>query len=46
MEDEINSWVVEVKEQAKQEERDTVVSFLSDLDPILAQAIRQKEHYK
>lgn len=46
MKDEINSWVEEVKEQAKKEEREQVFTFLRDLDPILAQAIRQMEHYK
>lgn len=45
MKKEINSWVEEVKEVAKQEERDAVIAFLRDLDPILAQAIRQKEHH-
>lgn len=46
MKKEINSWVEEVKEIAKQEERDAVIAFLRDLDPILAQAICQKEHHK
>jgi len=46
MKEEINSWVEEVKEIAKQEERDAVIAFLRDLDPILAQAIRQKEHHR
>ena len=46
MKEEINSWVEDVKATAKQEKRDAVIAFLRDLDPILAQAIRQKEHHK
>ena len=46
MKEEINSWVEDVKSTAKQEEREAVVKFLRDLDPILALAIMKEEHLK
>lgn len=46
MNEEINSWVEDVKATAKQEERDAVVKFLKEFDPILAVAIMKEEHLK